>query len=76
MYSTAMVKIDAQQQTGIDMSHARARTSIDVTHLRDFLHRELPLAILPLIGFELKTGYFRRQRRVEATTIHRQYPEE
>lgn len=40
-----MAKVDVQQQTGIDMANARARTSIDVSHVRNFLHRELHLPV-------------------------------
>lgn len=38
--------VNAQQQTGIDMADARARTSIDVTHVQSFLHSELLLPVL------------------------------
>ena len=36
-----MPKFHVQQQTAIDMANARAKTSIDVSHVRNFIHREL-----------------------------------
>lgn len=65
-----MAKVDVQQQTGIDMANARARTSIDVSHVRNFLHRELHLPVgvnicrtIPHISDGVD-GWKRRQRIV------------
>jgi len=41
---------DANEQTGIDMSNARASSTVVVENIRDFLHRKFgSCSILPLI---------------------------